>query len=250
MQQTQQLASLIGQAKQIVFFGGAGVSTESGIPDFRSAQGLFHQNRSISPETMLSLSFFKQHPDVFYQFYRENLLYPDAKPNDTHKALARLEMEGKLTCVITQNIDGLHQQAGSQKVIELHGTTSRYHCTKCKTSFAVDAISWEESVPRCDCGGLIKPDVVLYEEPLNEQDIADAIGYIQSCDLLIVGGTSLQVYPAAGFVRLCPGKLVIINRDATPFDKYADLLFHAPLGKTLRETMDELGWPISLEPPE
>lgn len=245
MSNIEKLAKMMKESKRTVFFGGAGVSTESGIPDFRSAQGLYHQKRTIPPETILSHSFFFNHPDIFYQFYREHLLVPMAHPNDAHRALAKLEKNQMLSCVITQNIDGLHQLAGSQQVIELHGSTQKYFCIKCNKSYDADTITQIKGVPYCACGGIIKPDVVLYEEQLNEDAINFAIQEIKSCNLLIVGGTSLQVYPAAGFVRLCVGSLVIINRDPTPFDRHADLVIQASIGQTFRAVMELVGLPLS-----
>lgn len=232
-----QLVRLIRDAGQITFFGGAGVSTESGIPDFRSAQGLYRQKRVIPPETILSHSFFIRDPESFYAFYRENLLTPNARPNQAHLALARLEALGKLRCVVTQNIDNLHQEAGSSRVCELHGSTKRNYCMKCGKPYPLDKLPGPPGLPYCDCGGLIRPDVVLYEEGLDQAVISTAIAHIQNSDLLIVGGTSLNVYPAAGFVRLCPGKLVIINRDPTPYDHYADLVIHDSIGQTLSDAL-------------
>lgn len=236
----QVLTELILSAKKTVFFGGAGVSTESGVPDFRSAKGLYHQNRPISPETILSHSFFIREPAVFYDFYIHNLLYPDAKPNLAHIALAKLEQAGKLSCVVTQNIDGLHQAAGSKNVLELHGTSSRYYCMDCAKPYDNDLVLTSQGVPRCACGGLVRPDVVLYEEALDDKVTRQAVQHINACDLLIIGGTSLSVYPAASFAQICPGKTVIINRDPTPFDYKADLVIHDAIGQTLGAVLSRL----------
>ena len=232
MDKIEQLKDYIKLSKQIVFFGGAGVSTESGIPDFRSVDGLYHQKYDYPPEQILSHSFFKQNPDYFYKFYRDKMLYPNAKPNITHYKLADLEKQGKLLAVITQNIDGLHQIAGSKNVIELHGSVHRYHCVKCKRPLNNASIRTNDLIPRCSCGGIIKPDVVLYEEPLNEEDITKTIQAISSADMLIVGGTSLSVYPAAGFIRyFTKDRLVLINKSETPFDSRANLLLQCSLGE-------------------
>lgn len=239
------LADLIKESRQAAFFGGAGVSTESGIPDFRSAAGLYHQRRTIPPETILSRSFFLSQPEVFYTYYKENLLSPAARPNAAHKALARLEKEGRLSGVVTQNIDGLHQAAGSQRVLELHGTIHSNTCTRCGKKHGLDDILRSSGAPACACGGLVRPDVVLYEEGLDEEVTREAALLISRADLLMVGGTSLSVYPAAGFARLCPGKLVIINRDPTPMDREADLLIRGPIGQVFEQVMDILGLPIS-----
>lgn len=232
-----QLAQMLREAKAITFFGGAGVSTESGIPDFRSAQGLYHQQRSIPPETILSYSFFRQQPAVFYEYYRTHLLAPEAQPNAAHLALAAMESQGRLRAVVTQNIDGLHQAAGSNEVLELHGSVHRNYCMACGKRYTLDDILNRAPLPLCGCGGLIRPDVVLYEEGLDDAIIRRAVAHIQASDLLLVGGTSLSVYPAAGFAQLCPGKLVIINRDPTHMDQQADLVIRAPIGQTLGEAM-------------
>lgn len=230
----QQLEQLIAQSSRIVFFGGAGVSTESGIPDFRSVDGLYHQHYAYPPETILSHSFFVQKPEEFYRFYREKLLIDGAQPNPAHRRLARLEAEGKLTAVITQNIDGLHQAAGSKKVLELHGSTLRNYCTRCHRFYPAKYIADSEGVPRCECGGIVKPDVVLYEEGLDSDTLEAAVQALAAADLLIVGGTSLAVYPAAGLLQYYRGKeLVVINKTATPADHRATLVIHAPIGKTL-----------------
>ena len=233
----QQLAQMLRAAKRAVFFGGAGVSTESGIPDFRSTGGLYHQQWKYPPETILSHEFFLYHTEEFYEFYRQKMLFPGAKPNPAHIALAELEQRGILTAVITQNIDGLHQAAGSKHVIELHGSVLRNYCSRCSRPYALDDIIKGKGVPRCACGGVIKPDVVLYGEQLPEGAIEDAIAAISLSDLLIIGGTSLAVYPAAGFVQGYDGKLVIINRSPTHLDRQADLLINAPIGETLAEVM-------------
>ncbi len=230
----QQLEQLIAQSSRIVFFGGAGVSTESGIPDFRSVDGLYHQQYAYPPETILSHSFFVQKPEEFYRFYRQKLLIKGAQPNPAHRRLARLEAEGKLTAVITQNIDGLHQAAGSKNVLELHGSTLRNYCTACGKFYPASAIAGAEGVPRCSCGGIIKPDVVLYEEGLSGETLDAAVRALAAADLLIVGGTSLAVYPAAGLLRYYGGRgLVGINKTATPADARATLVIHAPIGQTL-----------------
>ena len=236
------LRDLIRDADRIVFLGGAGVSTESGIPDFRGSGGLYTEKASIPPEVILSHTFFLNHTEEFYRFYREKMLFPDAKPNAAHKALAELEKRGKLSAVLTQNIDGLHQAAGSKRVIELHGSTLRNRCVGCGRSYPLSFILESEGVPVCPvCGGVIKPDVVLYEEPLNERDLIDAERAIAEADLLIVGGTSLTVNPAAGLVLwFSGGKFVIINRDPTPYDGMANLIFREPIGKLLGEAVAAL----------
>ena len=229
------LRTWIAESERVVFFGGAGVSTESGIPDFRSEDGLYHQKFDYPPETILSHSFFYQHTAEFYRFYREKMLLPDGiQPNAAHKKLAELEQAGKLTAVVTQNIDGLHQMAGSRRVYELHGSIHRNYCTKCRRFYPMAFIRDSESVPRCTCGGLIKPDVVLYEESLDGACIEGAVEAISEADVLIVGGTSLTVYPAAGLIRYYRGsRLVLINRDETPYDEYADLIFRDKIGEVL-----------------
>ena len=233
-QAIQTLQEWIDGSDNIVFFGGAGVSTESGIPDFRSVDGLCNQKYDYPPETILSHSFFVKHPDIFYQFHREKLVCPDAKPNAAHLKLAELERSGKLKAVITQNIDGLHQMAGSKEVLELHGTIHRAYCAGCRKKFPEEFIHYGQGVPRCDCGGVVRPDVVLYEEGLNQLIMQDSVDYINRADVLIVGGTSLVVYPAAGLLQYYYGsKLVLINRDPTPYDAKADLVIHAPIGQVL-----------------
>lgn len=228
------LKEYVRESSRIVFFGGAGVSTESGIPDFRSTDGLYHQEWKYPPETILSHSFFVRNTEEFYRFYKKKMLCLDAKPNAAHKKLARLEEEGKLTAVVTQNIDGLHQLAGSKKVYELHGSVHRNYCQKCGHFYDAEYMLKSEGVPRCECGGLIKPDVVLYEEGLDSRTIQGAVEAISHADLLIIGGTSLAVYPAAGLIDYFTGKhLVVINRAATPRDGNADLLIQANIGEVL-----------------
>lgn len=230
----KQLNDIIRSGGSIVFFGGAGVSTESGIPDFRSVDGLYNEEYDYPPEIILSRSFFESKPEEFYRFYRAKMLPLDAKPNKAHLKLAELERAGKLKAVVTQNIDGLHQLAGSKTVYELHGSIHRNYCTKCGKSYTAKHISESSGVPFCECGGIIKPDVVLYEESLNEQTVKRSLEAISSCDILIVAGTSLTVYPAAGFVRYFRGNsLVLINRDKTPLDSSADLVIHDKVGEVL-----------------
>ena len=226
------LKSWIEQAHRAVFFGGAGVSTESGIPDFRSVDGLYHQKFDYPPEMIISRSFFDQRPEEFFKFYREKMLPLGFEPNVTHRVLARLEQEGHLAAVVTQNIDGLHQKAGSRRVFELHGSVLRNHCMRCGRAYPATFIRDCPGVPRCDCGGIVKPDVVLYEEPLDEKTLTGAVRAISRADLLIVGGTSLTVYPAAGLLRYYGGdRLVLINRDETPYDNEASLVLHESLGE-------------------
>lgn len=233
------LRRLVDASEAIVFFGGAGVSCESGIPDFRSTDGLYHQEYRWPPEEILSHDFFERRPEEFFRFYRDKMLYPQAEPNAAHLALARLEQAGKLKAVVTQNIDGLHQAAGSKVVYELHGSTLRNYCTRCgkffPVSFIEDAAGVGDGVPRCDeCGGIVKPDVVLYEEGLDEQTMENAVNAIRKADTLIVGGTSLAVYPAAGLLRYFRGdNLVVINKQPTSADAMANLLIHEPIGRTL-----------------
>lgn len=226
------LRKWVDECGNIVFFGGAGVSTESGIPDFRSVDGLYNQKYKYPPETILSYSFFIRNQAEFYEFYRDKMIFLDAEPNITHKKLAQLEAEGKLQAVITQNIDGLHQKAGSKKVLELHGSVLRNYCMRCGKAYGVDKVIEAEGVPMCGCGGVIKPDVVLYEEGLDQDVLSEAVRFISEAEILIVGGTSLSVYPAAGLVRYYKGdRLVLINRSPTPYDKYADLLLQCGLGE-------------------
>ena len=229
------LQEIIDDSKRIVFFGGAGVSTESGIPDFRSVDGLYNQKYDYPPEEILSHTFFVSKTEEFYKFYKDKMLCFDAKPNAAHYKLAELERAGRLTAVVTQNIDGLHQLAGSKKVYELHGSTQRNYCTKCGKSFDAHYIADSDGVPYCDaCGGLIKPDVVLYEEGLDNDVCNGAVRAIAEADCLIVAGTSLTVYPAAGFVRYFGGRhFVLINRDATPMDGAAELVIHDKVGEVL-----------------
>ena len=226
------LKTWITESDNIVFFGGAGVSTESGIQDFRSVDGLYHQRFDYPPETILSHSFFYRNTDYFYRFYREKMLPLEARPNAAHKKLAELERAGKLRAVVTQNIDGLHQKAGSENVYELHGSVYRNYCQKCGKFYPPEFIRDCDGVPYCACGGLVKPDVVLYEEGLDSACIDGAVRAISQADVLIVGGTSLTVYPAAGLIRYYRGhKLVLINRDETPYDSYADLVLRKPIGQ-------------------
>ena len=234
MNELETLQNWIGQSSRIVFFGGAGVSTESGIKDFRSPDGLYSQHYRYPLETMLSRSFFDVHPEEFFRFYRDKMLNPGAQPNAAHKKLAELEAAGKLRSVVTQNIDGLHQAAGSKRVWELHGSVLRNYCMKCGKSYPTSAVAESAGVPRCSCGGIIKPDVVLYEESLNTQVLEGALADIQQADLLIVGGTSLVVYPAAGLINYYRGdKLVLINKSPTPYDRKADLVLTGPIGEIL-----------------
>ena len=230
----EQLKQWIEESKRIVFFGGAGVSTESNIPDFRSVDGLYHQQYAYPPETILSHSFYIRKPEEFFRFYRNKMLFPNAQPNRAHKALAKLEAEGKLSAVITQNIDGLHQKAGSKKVLELHGSVLRDYCGRCGAFCTLEDIMKMEGIPTCHCGGRIKPDVVLYEEGLDQGVLREAIYEISNADMLIVGGTSLVVYPAAGLIDYYKGnKLVLINKDSTARDSMADLIVTGKIGEIL-----------------
>lgn len=232
---------IVENSHKIVFFGGAGVSTESGIPDFRSTDGLYNTKYDYQPETILSDEFFYAHTEEFYRFYRDKMLYLSAKPNVTHFTLARLEALGKLSAVVTQNIDGLHEAAGSKRVYNLHGTVYRNHCLKCGAEYGVEAIVESDGVPRCKCGGVIKPDVVLYGEALPEEAVEGAVRAIVGCDTLIVGGTSLTVYPAAGYLRYFRGQnLVLINKQQTQLDGRADLVMHMPLGQVFGALADKL----------
>lgn len=228
------LEEILAETKNMVFFGGAGVSTESGIPDFRSVDGLYHQKFKYPPETMLSHSFYERHTDEFYDFYRQKLIVHGAKPNAAHLRLAALEREGKCKAVVTQNIDGLHQAAGSKNVLELHGSVHRNHCTRCGAFYTLDDVLRSEGVPRCGCGGVIKPDVVLYGEALDETTLNAAVRAIRRADLLLVGGTSLNVYPAAGLLRYFTGAaLAVVNKTPTPADARADLVIQASIGRVL-----------------
>ena len=236
MEKLETLKQWIQESDRIVFFGGAGVSTESGIPDFRSVDGLYNQKFEYPPETIISHSFYVRRPEYFFRFYREKMLPLGFEPNITHKVLARWEQEGKLSAVVTQNIDGLHQKAGSQRVYELHGSVLRNYCTRCRKFHSAEFVRDADGVPKCTCGGIVKPDVVLYEESLNQDTIEKSVRAIQSADLLIVAGTSLTVYPAAGLINYYQGnRLVLINRDATPYDHEADLVFHDSLGKIFEQ---------------
>ena len=228
------LKQWVEESNYIVFFGGAGVSTESQIPDFRSVDGLYNQQYDYPPETILSHTFFVRKTEEFYRFYRNKMLFPEAKPNKAHLALAELERQGKLKAVVTQNIDGLHQAAGSKEVLELHGSVHRNYCTRCRKFYPMEEILHSTGIPTCDCGGVIKPDVVLYEEGLDDEVITRSVMHIRNADMLIIGGTSLTVYPAAGLVRYYRGKkLVLINKSATPMDSEADLVIAEPIGETL-----------------
>ncbi|HJA30171.1 MAG: NAD-dependent protein deacylase [Clostridiales bacterium] len=228
----EKLRKIVDESDNIVFFGGAGVSTESGIPDFRSTDGLYHQQYDYPPETILSHTFFMKKPEEFFRFYRDKMLALDAKPNPAHYKLAEWERQGKLKAVITQNIDGLHQAAGSTKVLELHGSVLRNYCMKCGRFYEARFVQEQEGIPRCSCGGMIKPDVVLYEESLNMQIMQEAVDYIRQADVLIVGGTSLVVYPAAGLIDYYRGnKLVLINRTPTGRDGVADLVVSGSIGE-------------------
>ena len=232
MKEMETLRKWLDECHSAVFFGGAGVSTESGIPDFRSVDGLYHQKYDWPPEEILSATFFQRRTEEFYRFYREKMLCLDAKPNAAHLGLAELERKGKLRSVVTQNIDGLHQMAGSKRVWELHGSVHRNRCTRCGQPYGVERIKNSTGVPKCSCGGVIKPDVVLYEESLDSYVIEQAVEDIAQADVLIIGGTSLAVYPAAGLIRYYRGnKLVLINKSSTPYDAHADLLLQNPIGE-------------------
>lgn len=236
MDQLETLKRWVSESNRIVFFGGAGVSTESGIPDFRSVDGLYNQKFDFPPEKIISHSFYEADPEYFFRFYREKMMPLGFEPNITHKVLARWEQEGKLSAVVTQNIDGLHQKAGSERVLELHGSVLSNYCTRCNRFYDAEYVKNSDGVPKCTCGGIVKPDVVLYEEPLNGDTIERSIGVILEADLLIVAGTSLTVYPAAGLIDYYRGnRLVLINRDRTPYDHRADLVFHDSLGKIFEQ---------------
>lgn len=231
-----ELKRLIAGSNNIVFFGGAGVSTESGIPDFRSVDGLYNQHYKYPPETILSHSFFIGHPEEYYEFHRDKLVAPDAKPNRAHLRLAELEQEGKLRAVVTQNIDGLHQAAGSKNVLELHGSIHRCYCMRCNRPYPAERVNLGKGVPKCDCGGVIRPDIVFYEECLDDEILSRAIHYIREAEVLIVGGTSLAVYPAAGLINYYRGNhLVLVNRSATPYDSEANLIIHAKIGEVFSQ---------------
>lgn len=230
------LKQWIKESNRMVFFGGAGVSTESGIPDFRSVDGLYHQKFDYPPETIISHSFYLQRPEYFFRFYREKMLPLGVEPNITHRKLAQWEQEGKLAAVVTQNIDGLHQKAGSKRVYELHGSVMRNYCTRCGKFYPAEFVKEAQGIPRCSCGGIIKPDVVLYEESLDQDTIEKSVRAIADADLMIAAGTSLTVYPAAGLIRYYGGnRLVLINRDETPYDAYANLVFHESLGDIFQQ---------------
>ncbi len=243
-QQIETLKSLLGRAKRVAFLGGAGTSTESGIPDFRSSSGVFQatQQYGYPPEVLISHEFFLRHTETFYDYYRKYLLFPNAQPNDAHRALAELEARGKLTAVITQNIDGLHQKAGSREVLELHGSVYRNRCMRCGKRYSLEEILSMSGVPKCACGGTIKPDVVLYGEGLDEDVLRRAVGHIARADMLIIGGTSLVVYPAAGLVDYFRGdSLVVINLSPTSQDRSAALAIAAPIGQVLRAAVSGAG---------
>lgn len=230
------LRDMVAQSDNIVFFGGAGVSTESGIPDFRSVDGLYNQKWKYPPETILSRTFFDRDPEEYYRFHREKLVIDGVKPNRAHLRLAELEREGKLRAVVTQNIDGLHQAAGSKNVLELHGSILRAYCSRCGKKYDPDIINHGTGVPRCTCGGVIRPDIVLYEEPLDDAVVSAAVRYIRDADVLIIGGTSLNVYPAAGLINYYRGnKLVLVNLSETPYDSYADLVIHEKIGEVFAQ---------------
>ena len=236
MDTIEQFLKWVKESDNIVFFGGAGVSTESGIPDFRSVDGLYHQKYDYPPETILSHTFYMRKPEEFFRFYKEKLICTDAKPNAAHKALAQLEKEGKLKAVVTQNIDGLHQAAGSKKVLELHGSTLRNYCEKCHKFYGIEAVKEAKGVPYCECGGRIKPDVVLYEEGLDQDVLSEAVRVISEADMLIIGGTSLAVYPAAGLIDYYQGhKLVLINKTPAARNSMADLVITESIGKVFAQ---------------
>ena len=238
MDGAEQLKTWIEESDNIVFFGGAGVSTESGIPDFRSVDGLYNQQYDYPPETIISHSFYRRNPEEFYRFYKNRMLFPDALPNAAHLALAKLEQSGKLRAVITQNIDGLHQAAGSRNVLELHGSVHRNYCTRCGKFYSLDEIMAMDGVPRCECGGIIKPDVVLYEEGLDQGILQMSVSAIRHADVLIIGGTSLTVYPAAGLIDYYQGnKLVLINKSVTPLDSRANLVISGKIGEVFSQIM-------------
>lgn len=235
----EQLKEIIDKSDNIVFFGGAGVSTESGVPDFRSVDGLYNQEYKYPPETILSHTFYKRNPEEFFRFYRNKMLFPNAEPNNAHKALAKLEEMGKLKAVITQNIDGLHQKAGSKVVYELHGSVYRNHCESCGKFYSFEEVYKMKEIPRCQCSGIIKPDVVLYEEGLDQMTINRSVEAIAKADVLIIGGTSLAVYPAAGLIDYYRGnKLILINKSSTPRDSRANLVIHEPIGEVFSQVVE------------
>ena len=235
----EELKKMVAESSNIVFFGGAGVSTESGIPDFRSVDGLYNQQYQYPPETILSHTFYRRNTEEFFRFYKDRMIFPEAKPNAAHLALAELENQGKLQAVITQNIDGLHQMAGSKAVMELHGSVHRNYCSRCGQFYSLEDILAKDGVPYCECGGVIKPDVVLYEEGLDQGVLQKAVSYIRHADMLIIGGTSLVVYPAAGLIHYYQGnKLVIINKDVTPVDQQADLVVSGKIGEIFAQIAD------------
>ena len=239
MRELEQLKTWIDESSNIVFFGGAGVSTESGIPDFRSVDGLYNQQYDYPPETIISHSFYRRNPEEFYRFYKNKMLFPEAKPNAAHLALAKLEEQGKLKAVITQNIDGLHQAAGSKEVLELHGSVHRNYCTRCGKFYNLEDIMGMDGVPRCECGGIIKPDVVLYEEGLDQGTLQKSVSYIRHADVLIIGGTSLTVYPAAGLIDYYQGsRLVLINKSVTAMDSRADLVVSGKIGEVFSQIVE------------
>ncbi len=230
------LKSWIAESNNIVFFGGAGVSTESGIPDFRSVDGLYNQQWKYPPETILSHSFFERYPEEYFRFHREKLVIDGVEPNRAHLRLAELEREGKLRAVVTQNIDGLHQAAGSKTVLELHGSILRAYCSRCRRPYPQEQMNQGNGVPRCSCGGVIRPDIVLYEEPLDQDVVSEAVHYIRNAEILIIGGTSLNVYPAAGLINYYRGdKLVLVNLSETPYDHYANLIIHEKIGEVFSQ---------------
>lgn len=236
MDKIEKLQSIIEESSYIVFFGGAGVSTESGIPDFRSVDGLYSQKYKYPPETMVSHSFYINHTEEFFEFYKDRMIYREAKPNNAHIKLAKLEQEGKLKAIVTQNIDGLHQMAGSKEVLELHGSVHRNYCTRCGKFYDLDDVMAKPGVPRCQCGGIVKPDVVLYEEGLDSQILSRTVNHISHADTLIIGGTSLVVYPAAGLIDYFKGNnLIVINMSPTGRDSYADLLIEGKIGEVLSQ---------------
>ena len=240
MSKIEKLKEIIANSNNIVFFGGAGVSTESGIPDFRSEDGTYNsiENYGAPPETILSNSYFKANPKAFYKYYKEIMIYPEVEPNDAHLAIAKLEKMGKMKAIITQNIDGLHQKAGSHNVLELHGSIFRNYCMDCGSSYDLEYVIESKKLPICSCGGLIKPDVVLYEEPLDSNTMSLATDYISNAETLIIGGTSLVVYPAAGLIQYFKGEnLILINKSETEYDSYANLVINEAIGEVLRESV-------------